>query len=244
MLVKSKNCTVCSCVGEPVRQLWVDGCWHDTYKGDEQHPPYCEHLDDGIPRPPTAKVSVTAKLAMPRFYDTGDDDIDDEDHVQHLANEAWCYMNFPAHFSEHWTGYNLVPPIKDPVPVGAVVPQFYGYYRPEKEEKGKFMSPILLLEHCGLQANMEDLTLEERRECWSLLERLHLGGFVHNSVYERNILIQNGPIHYSPFKRSDLHPRFRLIDFGRCEEVDESGRNAFLERRGADRKLNLDMMFA
>lgn len=88
------------------------------------------------------------------------------------------------------------------------------------------------------------LVFASRRECWSLLERLHLGGFVHNSAYERNILMQKGPVHWSPFKRSDLHPRFRLIDFGRCEEVDRNGRNANLERRDADRRFNLDFMFA
>jgi len=102
------------------------------------------------------------------------------------------------------------------------VPQFYGYYVPDNSCGEGFLSPILLLEHCGNQANMKSLTLEERRECWSLLERLHLGGYEHNSVYERNILMQSGPVQWSPFKRSKVHPRFRLIDFGRSTQVDEN----------------------
>lgn len=82
----------------------------------------------------------------------------------------------------------------------------------------------------------------DRRECWSLLERLHLGGFVHNSVYERNILIQSGPVQWSPFKRSNMHPRFRLIDFGRCTETDESGMRAYGEFDKADREFRLDFL--
>ncbi len=44
------------------------------------------------------------------------------------------------------------------------------------------------------------LTFHDRRECWSLLERLHLGGYVHNSVYERNVLMQSGPVQWSPLQ--------------------------------------------
>lgn len=154
LVVKPKTCATCSCEGEAISKHEMGDRTRELYKLKEQHAPYCEHLDDGIPRPKTAKVSVTAKLTMP-----GDSD---EDHEQHLLNEAWNYMNFPDHFFEHWNGYNIIRPCQDPLPVGAVVPQFYGYYSPDKSCGKGFKSPILLLEHCGKQANMKSLTLEER----------------------------------------------------------------------------------
>ncbi|KAG2070566.1 hypothetical protein BDR04DRAFT_1142719 [Suillus decipiens] len=43
-------------------------------------------------------------------------------HDLHLAQEAENYQSFPDHFFQHWTGYNIVPPIHDPVPVGALCP--------------------------------------------------------------------------------------------------------------------------
>ncbi|KLO09416.1 hypothetical protein SCHPADRAFT_834061 [Schizopora paradoxa] len=237
LLVKPKTCLKCAYEGpgEALKKTVTEkgNRVKELFEVKKQHAPYCKHLDDGVPRPKSAKVSVTAKVTMPRT-------VDSEDHEQHLANEAWRYMNFPNHFFEHWTGYNIIPPCKDPLPVGAVVPQFYGYYRPQEQCEGEFMSPILLLEHCGTQANMNELTLEERRECWSLLERLNLGGFVHNSVFERNILIQNGPVQWSPFKRSSLHPRFRLIDFGRCEKIDDDEDLALNDRFNADVEFRLD----
>ena len=219
--------------------------------------PYCEHLDDGVPRPPTSKVSVTAKLTIP------DDHY--ESHSQHLRDEARVYQEFPRHLYEHWTGYNVVPPIMDPVPVGAVVPQFFGYYVPDIEngpkKEGKFMSPILLLEHCGVQIDLKKCSLEaryvknyrfsflfitncsssSRRECMTLLKRLHHAGFVHNSVYERNFMLQNGPLHLSPFERSSKHPRFRLIDFGRTTKGDDSGMKAIREYSDANANLKLEM---
>ena len=44
-------------------------------------------------------------------------------------------MAFPDHMFEHWNGYNVIPPLTEPTPVGAVVPQFYGFYVPEDNEK-------------------------------------------------------------------------------------------------------------
>src|SRR6202035_889936 len=68
--------------------------------------------------PPTAKVMVVAKLSF--RYDS------------HLEVEASNYWSFPSYLFEHYNGYNIVPPLAAPAPVGAVVPQFYGYYKPDK----------------------------------------------------------------------------------------------------------------
>ncbi|KZT33924.1 hypothetical protein SISSUDRAFT_1010532, partial [Sistotremastrum suecicum HHB10207 ss-3] len=139
----------------------------------------------------------------------------------HLGREARNYQTFDPSMFEHWNGYNIVSPINDPVPVGAVVPQFYGYYKPvgygtdEKMYTDTFESPILLVEECGQEVNPADLGLDDKQECYSLLMRLHLLGFIHNSVFSRNILVQPGPIHLSPAHRSVHTPSFRLIDFGR-----------------------------
>lgn len=105
------------------------------------------------------------------------------------------------------------------------------------------MSAILLLEHCGLQISVRGLSVDDkqvllsslpsigslivecfsrfRHECLSLIRRLHYANFKHNSIFERNILIQNGPLQYPPWKRSALHRRFRLIDFGRTRKLDQ-----------------------
>lgn len=60
-----------------------------------------------------------------------------------------------------------------------------------------------------------------RHECVSLIRRLHIAGYRHNSPFERNILIQNGPLMFPPWKRSAMHRRFRLIDFGRTRKSEE-----------------------
>ena len=123
-------------------------------------PPYCSHLSRDVPIPPSHRVSVTAKLCLPRR------DEDDDDHEYHLANEGKLYQKFPGHMFEHWNGYNLIPPVRYPTPVGAVVPQFYGYYLPDEEnepmKEGEYMSPILLLEHCGVQVDPKKLSLDDR----------------------------------------------------------------------------------
>ena len=71
-----------------------------------------------------------------------------------------------------------------------------------------------------------------RQECFSLLRRLHLAGYIHNSVYQRNILMQNGPLTAPPFKRSQEHLRFRLIDFGRAERLEVAAKEATGEELG------------
>ncbi|KAJ7886638.1 hypothetical protein B0H14DRAFT_2338137, partial [Mycena olivaceomarginata] len=122
-----------------------------------------------------------------------------------------------------WCGLNLVTPIMHPVPVAAVVPKFYGYYVPVKEDSSlsyrawHSMSPILLLEECGKPILADKFTPDERSECYSLALRLHYAEFTQNSFYVRNILRQPGPLTVAPSERSDKTPSFRIIDFGRGE---------------------------
>lgn len=95
----------------------------------------CEHLRPKGDPPTTARVRVAAKLSL------------SED--QHLEREATHYQQFPDHFFQHWSGYGATPPSHDPFPMDALVPQFYGYYKPEEDDSRKYLSPILLLEDCG-----------------------------------------------------------------------------------------------
>ncbi|EIW86207.1 hypothetical protein CONPUDRAFT_44143, partial [Coniophora puteana RWD-64-598 SS2] len=129
---------------------------------------------------------------------------------------------FPDHFFQHWSGYNVMAPLHDPVPVMALVPQFYGYYQPE-DPLPDYLSPILLLEHCGVPIDVDTLCADDRNECASLLLRFHHEGWLHNSFAERNILVQAGPITDWPLGRmfSDKYS-FRLIDFGRSAKYERS----------------------
>ena len=87
-----------------------------------------------------------------------------------LVNEAKMYNLFPEHLSQDWCGYNLVKPIRHPVPVGPVVPKFFGYYMPVGAYSGlhyahdvsKGTSPILLLEECGNPIVPEKLSADDR----------------------------------------------------------------------------------
>ena len=111
---------------------------------------FCKHEEHRNKAPSTFKVEITAKLSI-----MGD---------EHLQREAKNYQKFPAHFFQHWNGYNLVYPNCDPTPALAVVPQFYGYYVPEdgQVDDGEYLSPILLLENCGTPVNLDDLTYDDR----------------------------------------------------------------------------------
>ncbi|KAG9308453.1 hypothetical protein JVU11DRAFT_11792 [Chiua virens] len=170
----------------------------------------CKHQAEKMkPVPQTARFRVAAKLSLP--YDP------------HLKREAHNYLEFPGHFFEHWSGYNVVPPIHDPTPVGAVVPQFFGYYEPEEPStmKDGFLSPILLVEHCGRPISIQELSIDDRHECAALLFRFHYAGWLHESFAERNILMQKGHPTCSPLEETDdpyyrhREHSFRLIDFGR-----------------------------
>lgn len=101
-------------------------------------------------RTPDGKVTVVAKTA---FLDSGDRRL--------LHNEAKIFGSFPRHFSEEWCGYNMVPPLSWPVPVGPLVPKFYGYYLPTGEHRNT-LSPILLMEECGTPVDPDELTDEQK----------------------------------------------------------------------------------
>ena len=170
--------------------------------------------------PPTAKVIVTAKLSL------GRDD--------HLKDEATNYQRFPRHLFQHYNGYNIVPPLQDPVPVGAVLPQFYGYYVPEdKASISYYSSPVLLIENCGDVIWPYDLDSHDKRECASLLFRFHHAEWLHHSIAPRNVAVQYGPLTSAPNDRYRVRS-FRLIDFGRSERfTDLSGRYDEIEETRA-----------
>ncbi|KAF8799148.1 hypothetical protein BYT27DRAFT_7121604 [Phlegmacium glaucopus] len=197
--------------------------------------PYCEHIATSMKgiHPLTAKVKVAAKISI-----QGD---------HHLGREAEMYQAFPRHFFEHWSGFNLVKPLKEPTPVCPLVPQFYGHYVPDKdpEESGsesasdsnsqsslpqrrRYLSPILLLENCGSQLDSNLLTLDDQSEAASLVFRFHDAGWFHGSIAKRNILVQRGPLSEFPVIRDrNRYARgghgvgwsFRLIDFGRSADI-------------------------
>ncbi|KAH8079408.1 hypothetical protein BXZ70DRAFT_1012604 [Cristinia sonorae] len=142
-----------------------------------------------------------------------------------LSAEAKTYSEFPQHLSEEYCGLHLLSPfMRTLAPSCAVVPKFYGYYVPvvvEKkdggEEEGWWQkrSPILLLEDCGTPIKAGQLTRDERSDCYSLLMRLHMHEYLHDSFHERNIVVQPGPLTLPPLLRSMKTPSFRVIDFGR-----------------------------
>ncbi|KAI0688990.1 hypothetical protein BC835DRAFT_1229317, partial [Cytidiella melzeri] len=151
------------------------------------------------------RVTVAAKIAM----------LGGSERAM-LENEAKIYDEMPKHMFEDWCGYNLVTPVPHPVPVGPVLPKFYGYYEPVKNAQYRDRSsPILLLEECGEPIEPHKLTLDQKTECFSLMFRLHLENVVQNSYYVRNILRQPGPLYVAPEERSKDTPSFRVIDFGR-----------------------------
>lgn len=158
-------------------------------------------------------VRVAAKSAFPRVSAR-----------ELLANEAKMYNLFPDHLSQDWCGYNLVTPVRHPVPVGPVVPKFFGYYVPVvngmpcSATDVNAPSPILLIEQCGEDINPREFNRDDKSECYSLMLRLHYDGFTQGSFYVRNILTQPGPLTAPPDRRSKKTPSFRVIDFGRGVE--------------------------
>ncbi|KAG1733007.1 uncharacterized protein EDB91DRAFT_1300941 [Suillus paluster] len=115
-----------------------------------------------------------------------------------------------------------MPPLHNPVPVGALCPQFYGYYTPDDLTDGtgrsNYLSPILLLEHRGREIDPEELCRDDKQECASLVFRFHEAA--------RNILWQQGKPTEWPMQRLLSGKSFRLIDFGRSKELENSNSRA------------------
>lgn len=229
----AKPCeTICTRKYEGPRvEVYPDVKWQNAANG-----PFCSHFQvSGCPAtvPLTAKVRVAAKLSI--------------EHDKHLVNEAKTYQSFPQHIFEHWSGYNVMPPLHDPVPLGAVAPQFYGYYIPEEQAEGassepQYLSPILLLEDCGVPIDADTLDKDEKQECASLYYRLHQAGFTHYSVAERNIVVQPGPLSELPaLRRMDGARSFRLIDFGRTEPNQRGTREG--EEMDVDRLFDVQFYY-
>ncbi|KAJ7174444.1 hypothetical protein C8R46DRAFT_1347607 [Mycena filopes] len=159
--------------------------------------------------PTTQSVAVVAKIAVPR-----------QEARDFLNHEAAIYDSFPAHLAQAYSGYALVPGLKYPVPVGAVVPKCFGYYIPAHPgydaRNIAEPSPILLLEECGTPIDPHTLSHDDKAECFSLFLRLHLSGFLQKSAFKKNVLVQPGPLTVPPAQRSLQAPSFRVIDFGRA----------------------------
>ncbi|KAJ7165889.1 hypothetical protein C8R46DRAFT_1035216 [Mycena filopes] len=159
--------------------------------------------------PTTQSVAVVAKIAVPR-----------QEARDFLNHEAAIYDSFPAHLAQDYSGYALVPGLKYPVPVGAVVPKCFGYYIPAlpgyDARNIAEPSPILLLEECGTPIDPQTLSHDDKAECFSLFLRLHLSGFLQKSAFKKNVLVQPGPLTVPPAQRSLQAPSFRVIDFGRA----------------------------
>jgi hypothetical protein len=88
-------------------------------------------------------------------------------HVNMLLHEGKIYNQFPTHLQESWSGYNMVPNLFEPVPIGPVVPKFYGFYVPNTTEvavegESPTKSPLLLIEECGEAFGPWSFTLKQK----------------------------------------------------------------------------------
>ena len=101
-------------------------------------------------RTPDGKVTAVAKVSFPHSRDR-----------LLLHNEGKIFSSFPKDLSQEWCGLNMISPLAWPVPVGPVVPKFYGYYMPTGEKKDT-LSPILLMEECGTPIEPRKLKREQK----------------------------------------------------------------------------------
>ncbi|KAJ6579563.1 hypothetical protein DFH09DRAFT_1146909 [Mycena vulgaris] len=126
------------------------GCGHhsNVYRASFHLPPPLDTESQG-------HVAVVAKVAVPRC-----------EAREFLHHEAATYNTFPDHLAQEYCGYALVPGLKYPVPVGAVVPKFFGYYVPEQTgydaSNTAEPSPILLLEECGSPVDPQNLSHDNK----------------------------------------------------------------------------------
>ncbi|KAF8464801.1 hypothetical protein DFH94DRAFT_784617 [Russula ochroleuca] len=165
-----------------------------------------------FPSTPSVRHAVAVKFSLP--YSSH----------KMLLDEAKIYNAFPRDLQDGNT---------------PIVPKFYGYYvrstevfdRDDGNNGGdndlekcwksfqtvllNSITSILLLEACGKPVNTDCLALSQRQDIGKLLKRLHKANFVQGSFYERNILIQPGPLTLPHAERSYTEPSYRIIDFGR-----------------------------
>ncbi|KAJ7599210.1 hypothetical protein C8J56DRAFT_770416, partial [Mycena floridula] len=170
------------------------------------------------PAPPVFVRSGEARVAVKMSCDSSSD-------RTMLDVEAQTYNTIPKHLMEDWTGFHYLEEGEYDsdgiVPASAVVPKFYGYYEPEDPIYQS--KRILLLEECGndLDHHQKRLEAEDRHIIFSYAVRLHRAGVTQGSFYERNVLIQPGPLSQPPSLRSLDTPSFRIIDFGRAAMYDQ-----------------------
>lgn len=105
------------------------------------------------------EVTVIAKLAFDGLF------IDDDREM--LEAEASAHSSLArkhSYLQEAWSGYNILEGIDRPVPVGAVLPKFYGYYVPSLDalSKESMLSPVLLMEDCGSPIELKNMSLAEK----------------------------------------------------------------------------------
>ncbi|KAL4254728.1 hypothetical protein AB1N83_012849 [Pleurotus pulmonarius] len=179
------------------------GHWSNVYKASFK-----------LPSPLTAANSPNGHVVVAaKVHDGG------YEAKTHLKNEGKTYSRLPKRLMQDYCGYATFPhegnpsSCRNPVPLGPVVPKFYGYYVP----KDAIGSPVLLLEHCGTSLAGRNSSVAEKEEVISLYARLHNAGFLQGSAYRRNMLVQPGPLTVAPELRSMDTPSYRLIDFGRGE---------------------------
>ena len=118
------------------------------------------------------EVTVIAKMAFGNAEDR-----------HHLHREGCTLHQLSRrrlrHLQQEWCGLNVIRNLRHPVPIGPVVPKFYGYYVPESDGLDKWcddckskpgycfrvsehLSPILLTEDCGTPVKPEQLTCAQR----------------------------------------------------------------------------------
>ena len=128
------------------------------------------------------------------------------------------------------------------------MPQFYGHYVSKKDDEAKvkadqpsYLSPILLLEHCGEPIDPDELAAEDQEECASMLLRFQRAGWLYESVAPRNFLVQRGkPTEFPLTRQVKPEPSFRLIDFGRSRKYStaDEKRGEEMETLGMFERLN------
>ncbi|KAK0203894.1 hypothetical protein DFS33DRAFT_841738 [Desarmillaria ectypa] len=168
-----------------------------------------------VARSSTAQFEVAVKLAR-------------SDHESHkmLRTEAKLYDSaIPRYLTGDWSGFHfLEDAVYDGdgiVPVAAVVPKFYGFYIPVHRDYTGLLSPILLMEECGTPIDVKRLTPKDRELIYSFAIRIHRCGVSQGSFFDRNVLVQPGPLSVPPSMRSLSTPSFRVIDFGRGERRED-----------------------